>query len=126
MTDEIPTLFDNQPAPMKPWQGGPRPIEKHIDGLPAPIRFDGDTYEPTIDAERLGSQAKAVFTLMQDRVWRTLAEIAMATGYPEASISARLRDFRKKKFGASEVDRRRRSVSQWEYRLTVTREDLRG
>jgi hypothetical protein len=23
MTDEMPTLFDNQPEPMKPWQGGP-------------------------------------------------------------------------------------------------------
>jgi hypothetical protein len=41
------------------------------------------------------------------------------TGFPEASISARLRDFRKEQFGKHVVERRRRSQGQWEYRLIV-------
>ncbi len=51
--------------------------------------------------------------------WLTLAEISQALGYPEASISARLRDFRKKKFGSYHVSRRRRvaEAAIWEYRV---------
>jgi len=92
-------------------------------GLPDPIPgFDGRTYSERFDYERLGKQAKAVFVLMRDGRWRTLRELSAATGYPEASVSARLRDFRKPKFGGHEVDDRRRhdpARGVWEYRLTV-------
>jgi len=91
--------------------------------LPDPLpQFDGRTYDPRFDYERLGKQAKAVFTVMRDRQWRTLREISNATGYPEASVSARLRDFRKPKFGGHVVEDRRRDEAHrgvWEYRLTV-------
>jgi hypothetical protein len=52
----------------------------------------GDTFDLERDGARLGEQQRAVFTLMRDGRWRTLADIRLATGYPEASISARLRE----------------------------------
>lgn len=93
------------------------------DELPDPLpHFDGRTYDGRFDHERLGKQARAVFLVMRDRQWRTLHELSVATGYPEASISARLRDFRKPKFGGHVVEDRRRGDATrglWEYRLTV-------
>ena len=80
--------------------------------------FDGRTYEPEKDRERLGKQLEAVRALMRDGRWRTLAEIAHAVGAPEASVSARLRDMRKEKFGADLVRAQRRAGGAlWEYRV---------
>jgi len=74
------------------------------------------------DMARIARQRKAVFDLMASGAWLTLAEVAEMTGHPEASVSARIRDFRKVKFGGHIVDRRRRRANggQWEYRLEVT------
>ena len=79
-------------------------------GMDDELEFDfgGETYEPEFDRERLGKQSRAVFKVMQEPQWRTLYEIEEMTGYPQASISARLRDFRKKRFGGHVVLRRRR------------------
>jgi hypothetical protein len=81
--------------------------------------FDGETYEPEIDHDRLGAQALRVWTVVSDAQWRTLAAIEQLTGDPQASISARLRDFRKGKFGAHTVERRRRDDQRglFEYRV---------
>ena len=76
---------------------------------PAGTTIDGETYEPVHDQVRLGKQALAVFELMRDGKWRTLREITEAIGGgSEAGVSARLRDFRKAKFGGHVVNRRRR------------------
>lgn len=86
------------------------------------VRFDGDTYSPKWDDERLAGQMLRIFQLMRDAQWRTLQEISDATGDPAASISAQLRHFRKKKFGAHAVDKRtrgERGAGLYEYRLTV-------
>lgn len=80
---------------------------------------DGDTFDPVRDFERLADQHRRVWAVMRDGQWRTLAELAQATGSPEASVSARLRDFRKERFGGQRVDRRRRTEGQFEYRLEV-------
>lgn len=53
------------------------------------------TYDPVLDGERLKKQLGRVKALMLDGEWRGLAEIAVATGAPEASASARLRDLRR-------------------------------
>jgi hypothetical protein len=84
--------------------------------------FDGATYDPAVDHERLGAQALRVWGVMRDGRWRTLAEVEAACGDPQASISARLRDFRKPRFGEHTVERRRRGVDRglWEYRLVVS------
>lgn len=81
--------------------------------------FDGATYEPAKDAIRLGTQLHRVFTLMADGKWRTLAEIQRNCGGSDASVSARLRDFRKPRFGGHKVDRRRRAGGLFEYRLEI-------
>lgn len=75
------------------------------------------------DAARLGGQARRVITLMVDGTWRTLGEIATATGDPEASISARLRDLRRADHGGYTVDSRLRdgSGALHEYRVTLPR-----
>ena len=79
--------------------------------------FDGSTYEPTLDQGRLNSQQSRVFDVMGDGEWRTLDQLSAATGDPTPSVSARLRDLRKPRFGGHQVDRRRRSPGLFEYRL---------
>lgn len=86
------------------------------------MRFDGPDYSPQHDQVRLASQTERVFQLMKDGRWRTLDEIASATGDPPASVSARLRDLRKKRFGAHTVlkqSRGERVHGLFEYRLFV-------
>jgi hypothetical protein len=88
--------------------------------LPRVYRFRGATFDPALDGERLQGQLGRVFRLMEDRRWRTLAEISAATGGdPEASVSARLRDIRAAGFT---VERRRRGEPKsglHEYRVTL-------
>ena len=56
------------------------------------------------DIPRLERQLEKVAGLMSDGQWRTLEQIAMATGAPESSASARLRDLRA---AGNKVERRR-------------------
>lgn len=95
--------------------------ERAISGLPPAVAFNGATYEPEFDYRRLNAQMRAVWECLRDGRWRTLAEIAAYADYPEASVSARLRDFRKRKYGGHNVERRRRdgAPGTWEYRLLV-------
>jgi hypothetical protein len=84
---------------------------------------DGETYEQGVDRVRLNAQLQRVFDLMKDGEWRTLSDIYRATGDPEASVSARLRDLRKAKFGGFSVERRREGDPRdgiYLYRLDVT------
>jgi hypothetical protein len=89
----------------------------------ATFSVDGNTYQPEFDLTRLKSQAERVHFFMTshgDDWWRTLREIASVAGGSEAGVSARLRDFRKKKWGGWIVDRRRRGdpkLGIWEYRV---------
>lgn len=78
---------------------------------------DGETYERSRDYARLNAQHKRVYKAMKDGHWMTLYDIALITGDPEASISARLRDFRKKRFGEHVVNRRHLQGGLWEYQL---------
>lgn len=85
---------------------------------PSPLRaFDGHTYNPGQDFARLNGQLQRVAALMNDGRFRTLREIASVTGGTEASVSARLRDFRKPKYGAREVERERIAGGLYRYRL---------
>jgi hypothetical protein len=81
--------------------------------------FDGATFEPALDAQRLMSQLERVRALMSDGQWRTLGEIQAACGGTEASCSARGRDFRKKRFGEHDWQRRRVIGGLYEYRLVL-------
>jgi len=95
-----------------------------------PPRFDGQTYEAKLDGPRLTLQLERVreYMLKIFPAWKTLPEIQGAleilyenTFFPEQSISARLRDLRKRKFGGYTVDKKRRMTEKlrndgtWEY-----------
>jgi hypothetical protein len=69
--------------------------------------FDGETFEPELDAERLTGQLARVKAFMADGQWHTLAEIAAGVGGTQAAVSARLRDLRKRRFGTLIVERER-------------------
>jgi len=93
-------------------------------------RFDGATFDPRLDGLRLTRELGAVVLVMRDGNWRTLEEIqeVIIVGggqfYPVQSISARLRDCRKERFGRHTVDRRRRGSPYkglFEYRLLIRR-----
>ena len=71
-------------------------------------RCSGVDYNPIFDFKRLATQKRRVYNVMKDGHWHALFEIAEQTGDPEASISAQLRDFRKRRFGNWWVGRRRR------------------
>jgi hypothetical protein len=88
------------------------------------LTFDGQTYDHKRDGPRLTTQYGRTFALMLDGQWRTLAEIASTTGCPEASVSARLRDMRKPRFGEHTVNHRIREGANglWEYRLILAEE----
>lgn len=84
------------------------------------VDFDGATYEPELDKVRLTKQLARMFRYMSDMEWHTLDEIARVTSIPPASASARLRDFRKEKFGSHTVLRRRKGDPKsglFEYKL---------
>ena len=86
--------------------------------------YDGVDYDPELDGARLITQHQRVFALMMDGKWRTLQGIENYTGFPQASISATLRDFRKERYGGHTVDRRRKPEADphsglFEYRLVL-------
>ena len=80
--------------------------------------FDGPTYDPALDEVRLTGQIEAVFAFMSDHQWRMVWEIAESIGHPHESIAAQLRNLRKEKHGAWEVERRGLGGGMFEYRLT--------
>ena len=80
-----------------------RTVSAHGIGRRARRREDSRQYE---------SQLAAIRKLMRRAVvrgaWLTLSEIAKATEFGEASISAQLRHLRKKEHGGYRVEKRRR------------------
>lgn len=82
--------------------------------------FSGESYDETLDKDRLMTQLNKVYQLMKDQQWRTLEEIAATVHAPITSIGSRLRDLRQAKFGGHTVNRRRRgdkSKGLFEYQL---------
>lgn len=87
------------------------------------MHFDGYTYEHDRDGARLGDQMMAVLSVMADGQWRTLKQLAAAVDAPEASVSARLRDLRKPRFGGHRVERRYVCKGCFTYQLIVREEE---
>lgn len=89
--------------------------------LPLPFPdFDGDTYQRDRDHARLSGQLGRVADALGNGNWWTLRQLATQTGDPEASISARIRDLRKGKFGGYTVDRENMGAGTWRYRMRRT------
>lgn len=84
--------------------------------------FDGDTYEPLQDKERLETLFERVKSTMAGAQWWTLEELAAQAKGSQASVSARIRDLRKERFGGWEIVRRRLQSAPesgvWEYQMT--------
>lgn len=91
------------------------------DGTTEAVAFPtpgGATFVQEIDGVRLNRQQAAVYSVMADGRFRTLREIADLTGFPEASVSARLRDYRKPPLNRDVQRRRKRTgygKGTWEY-----------
>lgn len=83
---------------------------------------DGKTYNHARDARRLAGQHCRVLAFMQDERWHTLSEIAVYTRDPEASVSARLRDLRKPRFGSYTIQREYVERGLFRYRLVTQKE----
>ena len=83
--------------------------------------FDGDTYDPLQDMERLSTQQGRVYRAMRNGAWWTLAALAKMARGSEAGVSARVRDLRKERWGSLRVDNRRVEGENglWEYRLVL-------
>jgi hypothetical protein len=81
--------------------------------------FDGSTYERDRDQGRLFAQLHRIKGLMSDGQWWTLPYLEECSLFPQASISARIRDLRKSKWGGHTVERRHVSKGLWEYKLVA-------
>ena len=80
--------------------------------------FDGDTIDEDPGANvRLSGQLSRVWELMRDGEWRSIAEIAEKVNATEQGVSARLRDLRKEKYGAHDVERRLDGPGLFRYRI---------
>lgn len=95
--------------------------------------FDGKTYDPALDKDRLTKQLGRVFSVLKGGAWCTLEAIEQRILWDygrmdsQAGISARIRDLRKPKFGGYTIEARRVVVPsmiggvvatpQWEYRM---------
>lgn len=90
-----------------------------FDAISRAARYDGDTIDSARDNARLDRQLRRVSDLMADGRWRTLQQISEATGDPESSVSARLRDLRKPRWGNRNVERRYVKRGLFEYRVVV-------
>lgn len=80
------------------------------------LRFSGATFDYDRDYERLGKQMRRVldFMVSERGYWQTLHGMSLELGYPEASISARLRQMRSMGF---EIERKYVKDGLHQYRL---------
>jgi len=90
------------------------------------FEFGGTTYEPERDRDRLARQLLRVKRAVSDGQWWTLEKLEREIGAPQASISARLRDLRKPRFGGHTVERRYLSRGLFEYRFKVSEDEIIG
>ena len=87
------------------------------------FEFKGEGYDSKYDKKRLITQLQRVYDMMRDSEWRSLKEISDTLSliydnrFPEASISADLRSFRKVKHGSSIVERHNEGHGLFVYRL---------
>jgi hypothetical protein len=81
--------------------------------------FDGDTFINQRDGVRLSAQLERVLAVMKDQEWHDLPELVQKCGGTAASISARVRDFRKERFGGHTVNTSYVSKGLWRYQLVM-------
>lgn len=82
-----------------------------------PSLFDGETYDPALDEDRLATALGRVYQVLSDGTWYTIAQVAHLAQCSEAGASARMRDLRKWRFGHHIIERQRVSGGLWRYRM---------
>ena len=93
-------------------------VESREAPLPASLpSASAPDQEPLLGGLSTGRQLGAVWDVMRDGQWHTLADIAQRTNMPEASISARLRDLRKPEHGEWNVSKRAAGGGKYAYRV---------
>jgi hypothetical protein len=70
-------------------------------------------------ASRMQNRNKLLYNLMKSGMWFTLDEINAGTGYPTASASAGIRDFRKRDYGLNTVEKEYLGGGIYRYRLLL-------
>ena len=99
-------------------------FDSSVAGMKSQVaKFDGHSFEANLDGPRLTAQLDRVREYMLDifPAWKSVFEISESLNqlyeenFPTQSISARLRDLRKKQFGSYAVDKKRRTNGTWEY-----------
>ena len=86
------------------------------------LDFDGETYDREIDGVRLSTQLIKVRATLLRCAGRYLTpdQLCRGSGYSPArwaSVSARVRDLRKDKFGGLNIKRKRLAGGEWAYGL---------
>lgn len=83
------------------------------------FRPEGRTIDHARDDRRLSAQMAAVIEVMRDGQWRDLLNLSRASGAPEASCSARLRDVNKpqNRWMGYEMEASHVARGYWIYRL---------
>jgi len=85
---------------------------------PQPSLFDGATYDPAVDEDRLATALGRIYEAMTDGQWWTLMQLAQVGRCTEAAASARVRDLRKTRFGNHRIEHVRVRGGLWRYRMT--------
>lgn len=100
--------------------GAPTSYPERVAAIPEPT-FDGETYSPPADSVRLRGLLARVRDAMLDGEWWTLRALSDRCGGSEASVSARIRDLRKEKFGSYRIDHEHVGGGLWRYRMVRER-----
>lgn len=79
--------------------------------------FDGETFDEERDGARLSRQLRLVRDAMASGGWFTLAQLARRVEASETSVSARLRDLRKPRYGAHTIELQYAGQGVWLYRM---------
>ena len=90
-----------------------------LDILHHGVAFSGSDYQPERDKERLTQDYKKIKDLMSDGEWRTIRQVADATGSPDGSASAHMRAMRKKENGGHAVIKKYEGNGKYLYRLVI-------
>lgn len=94
--------------------------KKHKEEAPVQVAQEAPKAVEAVDfnPELLNKQMKAVYKVVKNGKWITLADLSAKANASEASVSARLRDFRKPQYGSMTVERRHvKGTGRYEYRL---------
>ena len=75
--------------------------------------------EEADDVVRLNKQQARVWAILKDERWHTIFEIAEWCGVPPQSVSARIRDLRKDKYGGHTVARESLGGGLFRYKLQI-------